>query len=1159
VLLALTLLLPGKALGQVAAAPAHFQVFSGPAQSVLQWAPVTGATSYNVQRSYTSGGPYTSLGSTTSTAYTDSSVTNGAEYYYVVATVNSSGTGANTAEGAAIPLGAGYYAFINRYSGLALASTNSLAIQQTYAGTNQIWQFIPEGGQIFLIENPSNNAILAGPNASAQMTASTSFENYNAWEFQVTNGSFYLVINTGQNQVMDDFGPSTTSGTAVGVWVYDGGSNQDWFITTPAPPVLSNVALTNGATPGTYTFTGQLGTSGLATTVIFSLGTNTSYNINVTNFIPAFVTSTNFSITVTDAVSAPVIHGEVTAQNVPGNVSSGDMIVSSSGPQSLTAVSGSAQAQLQWSAVAWATGYNIMRGENSGGSYSLIANVSGTNYTDLGISNDIQYYYVVSATNSQGSSEYSPEASAIALDTNELYEIISQQSQLALDNQNTGSTSLDQQPVVGDLQRWQLVLAGGSAFEIMRGTNAVSAPNLSAPLVLQKATGASDQLWTFQVIDGTSYYLLQNVASGQVLNDFFASTSAGTVMGQWPFTVGATNQNWSVLPRSRIYASNLQQGYAGQSSVYSNQWIASQFSIGNHLGGYILDSVTVPLASSSANSPLVLAIYNDANNRPGTELRVLNATSNPGAPGLYTYTASNLVLTPYYKKYWIVASSTNSYGYYTWNYPPYFSAYTAMDQWSIQRLQIASSTDEGATWSPAFTGQPGSFAIKATPVSQSFAAAGHYFQDFNIFPTGATNFADSSVLYGTALGQNGGPGVYDANLLELSLTETGYPNVASAFKLPDLNPGTPVYAFSAKWNAMISGNFSSTGGANGFSFNFGQLNNSNLLAGPMESGYGAGLSFDVQTYTNNSPGFYLRANGQVLAQQPYLPSAEWGISNSYHHLFEADWNYYTGLTVKMDGQPIFTNVITTGFVPHAGDRMVWAARCTSATETMRLDNITVVTGGNLINALPTNPYFQDAGAFNSGSAAFSGGPYYSNENGATWWAGATIAQSNTLAAYIVNGGPFNNNHGLPGWWSLEGSPDGGTTWDTVNSEQANWATGNEERAVLVTPDDPTSYGAYRLEVFGENPFVSSELQIGNLQYFTFTTVQPPPPISAALAGNSVTLTWPTNQPGLILQQSSNLAGANWVAVTNVVSTVNGTYRVAVPLSSTNTFFSLGVP
>jgi fibronectin type 3 domain-containing protein len=60
----------------------------------LRWSPSTSAVAgYHVYRSEISGGPYTKLDSSLVTAdsYTDSSVTNGLTYYYVVTSVTSTG------------------------------------------------------------------------------------------------------------------------------------------------------------------------------------------------------------------------------------------------------------------------------------------------------------------------------------------------------------------------------------------------------------------------------------------------------------------------------------------------------------------------------------------------------------------------------------------------------------------------------------------------------------------------------------------------------------------------------------------------------------------------------------------------------------------------------------------------------------------------------------------------------------------------------------------------------------------------------------------------------------------------------------------------------------------------------------------------------------
>mgnify|MGYP000598444925 CR=1 FL=1 len=77
---------------------------AGKAQISLSWTALSGATSYNIRRSTTSGGPYTTIATgVTLTAYTDTGLMNGTTYYYVVSATNSSGTIGNSSQVSAIP------------------------------------------------------------------------------------------------------------------------------------------------------------------------------------------------------------------------------------------------------------------------------------------------------------------------------------------------------------------------------------------------------------------------------------------------------------------------------------------------------------------------------------------------------------------------------------------------------------------------------------------------------------------------------------------------------------------------------------------------------------------------------------------------------------------------------------------------------------------------------------------------------------------------------------------------------------------------------------------------------------------------------------------------------------------------------------------------
>jgi beta-glucanase (GH16 family) len=79
-------------------APTGLSATAGGTQVVLNWSASSGATNYNVKCSTTNGGPYTTIGSTATTSYTNTGLANGTTYYYVVSAVNSFGESPDSAQ-----------------------------------------------------------------------------------------------------------------------------------------------------------------------------------------------------------------------------------------------------------------------------------------------------------------------------------------------------------------------------------------------------------------------------------------------------------------------------------------------------------------------------------------------------------------------------------------------------------------------------------------------------------------------------------------------------------------------------------------------------------------------------------------------------------------------------------------------------------------------------------------------------------------------------------------------------------------------------------------------------------------------------------------------------------------------------------------------------
>ncbi len=244
----------------------------------------------------------------------------------------------------------------------------------------------------------------------------------------------------------------------------------------------------------------------------------------------------------------------------------------------------------------------------------------------------------------------------------------------------------------------------------------------------------------------------------------------------------------------------------------------------------------------------------------------------------------------------------------------------------------------------------------AAAVSSTIATAGQYGENFDSYMIGATNLSPAGTLYSNQLPNT-------AKIVgigkELRLTADRVAFTRSAFILPDLDPGRRVMAFSAKWNSPVTGNPSfGLGLADGLSFNFGQLATipassfvKDLPGGGLfnhEHGFNVGLALGIITYQYGNPGYEVRLNGK-LVPGGYVakPGSAWGTANLKRHFFEVDWNYFDGLTLRVDGEAIFSGLPTPGFVPQVGDLFGFGARTGGSYQEISLDNIAIITDGVL--------------------------------------------------------------------------------------------------------------------------------------------------------------------------------------------------------------------
>jgi regulation of enolase protein 1 (concanavalin A-like superfamily) len=91
----------------------------------------------------------------------------------------------------------------------------------------------------------------------------------------------------------------------------------------------------------------------------------------------------------------------------------GAPVVTPAAPAALLAAPGENAVALRWQTSFGATGYTVKRATSSGGAYSTLASgITSSSYTDTSVANGTTYYYIVTASNSAGTSSNSPEDSA---------------------------------------------------------------------------------------------------------------------------------------------------------------------------------------------------------------------------------------------------------------------------------------------------------------------------------------------------------------------------------------------------------------------------------------------------------------------------------------------------------------------------------------------------------------------------------------------------------------------------------------------------------------------------------------------------------------------------------------------------------------------------
>ena len=374
----------------VPAAPAGVTATGGTNQVTISWMAISGAASYNIYWSTTTGvtkANGTKLANATSPAV-QTGLADATTYYYIITAQNSVGESAASVQVAATTLPA---------VPVPTAPAAPTGVSAT-GGTNQ---------------------------ATVSWASASGATSYNIY-WSTTSG----VTKTNGTKIPAATSPYVQMGLSAGTSYYyiitavnsvgeSAASTQATATTNPAPPTVpvapTGVTATGGANQVSVSWSAVSNAASYnlyySTTSGVTIATGTKITGATTPYVQTGLSASTTYFYIVTAVNST---GESAASAQVSATTNAPVIVIPAAPTGVTATGGTQQVTVAWAAVTGATTYNVYYSTTSGVTIATGTKITGVTspIVQSGLAASTTYFFIVTAVNSAGESVASAQASA---------------------------------------------------------------------------------------------------------------------------------------------------------------------------------------------------------------------------------------------------------------------------------------------------------------------------------------------------------------------------------------------------------------------------------------------------------------------------------------------------------------------------------------------------------------------------------------------------------------------------------------------------------------------------------------------------------------------------------------------------------------------------